>query len=90
MGRLPVWGCEVQVRAVSLSVEIEHRLQGAGGCVGGAVAHRAGPQFCSMKLTTELWSITRLSTKFDFEYGETTSNGRRGPSPQRPCSGMLA
>ncbi len=52
---------------------------------------RAGScQFCSMNFTTELWSTSVLSTKFDLDHGDTTRKGIRTPRPQRPCSGWLA
>ncbi len=49
-----------------------------------AIAGRC--QLYSMKLTIEDWSLRLLSTAFCPAHGETTSSGRRGPRPQRPCS----
>src|ERR1700723_2945130 len=41
----------------------------------------------SMKWMIEDWSVGVLSMKFLFAHGEITSSGRRGPCPQRPCTG---
>ena len=42
-----------------------------------------------MKRVMELWSVTVVSMKLAFAQGEMTSRGRRGPKPQRPCTGVV-
>ena len=43
-------------------------------------------QLYSTKLMIEAWSAEVVSTSLSRANGEITSNGSRGPKPQRPCS----
>jgi hypothetical protein len=47
-------------------------------------------QFCSTNFTTEECSVSVLSTWFCAAYGEITSSGRRGPTPQRAWMPSMA
>src|SRR5690242_55304 len=44
---------------------------------------RPSPQLSSIKRNAEVWSVSELSTKFDFANGEITRNGSLTPYPQR-------